>query len=126
MNPVRLATRGSALAVTQSRWVAERIEQVLGAPTELVRIQTSGDRLRDELNRVFADAGLPLSVTGMGSMNCLRADEPRLVELLFLHLVERGLFIAPRGFIALSMEITDDHTAALVDAVQAWAWAAGG
>ena len=96
-----------------------------------------GARLRDEGGRVIADlpreakeaaleatdAGLPLSVTGMGSMNCVRADDPRLVELLFLHLVERGFFIAPRGFIALSMEITDDHTEALVTAVREWATA---
>jgi len=47
MSRLRLATRGSALAVAQSRWVAERIERVLGVETELMRIQTSGDRLRD-------------------------------------------------------------------------------
>jgi len=37
---MRIGTRGSALAVAQARWVAER----LGADTELITITTSGDR----------------------------------------------------------------------------------
>jgi hydroxymethylbilane synthase len=39
---VRIATRGSALALAQARWVAER----LGADAELVPLVTSGDRRR--------------------------------------------------------------------------------
>jgi hydroxymethylbilane synthase len=37
---IRIGTRGSALALAQARWVAER----LGEETELVSITTSGDR----------------------------------------------------------------------------------
>ena len=37
---IRIGTRGSALALAQARWVAER----LGAEAELVTITTSGDR----------------------------------------------------------------------------------
>ncbi len=47
MKPLRLATRGSDLAVAQSGWVAERVEAALGAPVELLRIRTSGDRLAE-------------------------------------------------------------------------------
>jgi hydroxymethylbilane synthase len=39
---VRIATRGSALALAQARWVAERLD----ADAELVTIVTSGDRRR--------------------------------------------------------------------------------
>jgi hydroxymethylbilane synthase len=39
---VRIATRGSALALAQARWVAERLDP----PAELVPIVTSGDRRR--------------------------------------------------------------------------------
>jgi hydroxymethylbilane synthase len=39
---VRIATRGSALALAQARWVAER----LPGPVELVEVMTSGDRRR--------------------------------------------------------------------------------
>lgn len=46
MTLVRVATRGSDLALTQARWVAARIEAVLGVQTELVIVTTSGDRLQ--------------------------------------------------------------------------------
>ena len=39
---MRIATRGSALALAQARWVAERLDP----PAELVPIVTSGDRRR--------------------------------------------------------------------------------
>jgi hydroxymethylbilane synthase len=44
---LRIATRGSRLALAQSRWVAVRIEAALGVATELVAVRTSGDRLQD-------------------------------------------------------------------------------
>ncbi len=47
MNPIRIATRASELALAQARWVASSIERELGAATELVRVKTSGDRLAD-------------------------------------------------------------------------------
>ncbi len=47
MTRLRIATRGSALALAQARWVAARLEAVLGVATETVPIKTSGDRLQD-------------------------------------------------------------------------------
>ena len=47
MTRLRLATRGSQLAIAQSGWVAQRIEQRLGVPVDLVTLKTSGDRLAD-------------------------------------------------------------------------------
>lgn len=41
--PLRLGTRGSALATTQSGLVARRLEELLDRPVELVRIKTEGD-----------------------------------------------------------------------------------
>jgi hydroxymethylbilane synthase len=43
LSALRLGTRGSALALVQARWVAER----LAAPVELVEITTAGDLVRD-------------------------------------------------------------------------------
>jgi hydroxymethylbilane synthase len=40
---IRIGTRGSALALAQARWVAERID----TDTELVEVTTSGDRNQD-------------------------------------------------------------------------------
>jgi hydroxymethylbilane synthase len=42
--PIRLGTRASLLATTQSRWVGDRLAQVLGREVELVEITTDGDR----------------------------------------------------------------------------------
>ncbi len=47
MSRVRVATRGSELALAQARAVAGRIEGELGRRTELVVLETSGDRLPD-------------------------------------------------------------------------------
>ncbi len=48
MNPLRIGTRGSPLALWQARHVADRLRP-LAAPraVELVEIETSGDRFRD-------------------------------------------------------------------------------
>ncbi|MFD6090737.1 hydroxymethylbilane synthase [Oerskovia sp. NPDC060338] len=40
---IRVGTRGSALATTQTGLVARRIEQLTGHPVEIVRIRTEGD-----------------------------------------------------------------------------------
>jgi hydroxymethylbilane synthase len=42
--PLRLGTRASELARTQSRWVADAITAATGVPVELVLISTEGDR----------------------------------------------------------------------------------
>ena len=47
MSVIRLATRGSDLALTQSRTIAARIESELGTPVELVPLKTTGDRIQD-------------------------------------------------------------------------------
>ena len=41
---LRLGTRASVLAITQSRWVGDRITQALGREVELIEITTEGDR----------------------------------------------------------------------------------
>jgi hydroxymethylbilane synthase len=47
MKPLRIATRASELALTQTRWVERRIQERLGVATELVPLRTTGDRLTD-------------------------------------------------------------------------------
>ena len=43
MSALRLGTRASALATTQSEWVADLIRQRLGRDVELVEVTTEGD-----------------------------------------------------------------------------------
>lgn len=47
MRPVRIATRGSDLALAQANWVAARIRDALSRECELVVIKTEGDRIRN-------------------------------------------------------------------------------
>jgi len=44
---IRIATRGSDLALVQARTVAARIESELGASTEIVPVKTTGDRIQN-------------------------------------------------------------------------------
>jgi hydroxymethylbilane synthase len=41
---IRIGTRASLLATTQSQWVADRLGAALGRPVELVEVTTTGDR----------------------------------------------------------------------------------
>lgn len=92
-------------------------------------LNARGDRLREALNQVVRAHGW--IATGRGSMVGLHpvtgpvtspddladADDRRR-ELLFLDLLERGYYMARRGFIALSLEVTDDEIEGFVDAVR--------
>ena len=44
MTPLRLGTRGSALAMAQSTQIADALTQATGRPVELVEVVTAGDR----------------------------------------------------------------------------------
>lgn len=89
-----------------------------------------GDRLRLELAQVISDAQAPLQVTGVGSLMAVhptrahirrpedvRDSDPRLRELLFLDLLQEGYYIAPRGYIALSLALDDEQLSGFVGAV---------
>lgn len=92
-----------------------------------------GDELRQRLNAVCSERGVAVHVTGQGSlMNVhplagpltavadLAAADDRRRELLYLDLLEAGCYIARRGFIALSLALTDadlDRFVAAVDDV---------
>ena len=47
MERVRIATRGSALALAQSKQVAAALEERTGVRTELVVLRTSGEQVQD-------------------------------------------------------------------------------
>lgn len=59
MSKIKLGTRGSDLALTQSRWVASRIEKENpGTSVELVIIKTRGDRDQNSALNKFAGKGI--------------------------------------------------------------------
>lgn len=86
----------------------------------LVELNARGDRLRRALSRAFEPTAGAMTVTGLGSMNCVHADDDRLLELWFHAMVDDGWFVARRGFMALSFEITDDHVDEFVESTTRW------
>jgi glutamate-1-semialdehyde 2,1-aminomutase len=110
---------------------ASTIRELLSADV-LNALFDRGERLRQRLAAIAADSPPPLSVTGLGSMMAihsvdgpvtspddLRSSDPHLKQLLFHELLERGIYMAPRGFIALSVAVTDDDCDVVVSAFEA-------
>ena len=89
-------------------------------PEVLNRVNERGDRLREELNAIFEDVERPMKVTGVGSLMAVRAPDMEL-EVFFHAMLEAGWYLARRGFIALSVEITDELVDEFVAAVKCWA-----
>lgn len=50
--PIRVGTRASTLALTQTTTVAERISSLAGRPYDLVRVRTEGDVLKGSLAQI--------------------------------------------------------------------------
>ncbi len=103
------------------------IDHVLSAEA-LDELHARGDRLREGLNRTFETAGVPMCATGAGSLlnvhgtpgpvrsaADLVGQDDRWKELFFLRMLAAGVYVAPRGFIALSLEITDTDVGDVLD-----------
>ena len=89
--------------------------------TALAAVNERGDRLRAGLDARFAASPLDFCVTGWGSMinvhpvagpvhspGDLAAADRRWRELFFHDLLAAGFYLAPRGYLALTMDVTDD------------------
>ena len=89
-------------------------------PEAAVSLNRRGDELRRRLNDVCRERGVAVHVTGQGSlMNIhplagpltspadLAVADDRRRELLYLDLLEAGCYVARRGFVALSLAVTD-------------------
>jgi glutamate-1-semialdehyde 2,1-aminomutase len=95
------------------------------------RHTAAGDALRADLSRTFQAARAPFQATGVGSILAIHATSSQvrspsdlaaadhgLQELMFLDLLERGYYVAPRGYLALSLAVTADQLAGFIDAVR--------
>lgn len=87
----------------------------------LIALNERGDVLRERLSVTFAGAGLPMTVTGVGSMFNVRADDGRWVELFFHAMLAAGFYLARRGMIALALDVTDEQLEAFAVEVERWA-----
>ena len=102
-------------------------------PAVAAQLHERGEVLRARLNGIFADAGVALQMVGRSSLMSLHATAAEIrtpgdaassndtvKELIFLDLLERGFYMARRGFIALSLMVTDtdlDQFAAAISAI---------
>ncbi|MEM7564335.1 MAG: aminotransferase class III-fold pyridoxal phosphate-dependent enzyme, partial [Pseudomonadota bacterium] len=82
------------------------------------RLNETGEALRRELNQLLRGFRAPMQFTGKGSLmnlhatgaeinspNDLVASDDRLKELVFLDLLELGIYIARRGFVSLMLPL---------------------
>ena len=108
---------------------AAALGELLG-PQLLDDLYDRGEALRRRIADVLAASPLPLSVSGMGSLMTIHAvrgpvqspadlagADPVLKELLFHELIERGIYLAPRGYIAMSAAIDDTDCDRFADAL---------
>lgn len=100
-------------------------------PAAAADLNARGERLKAELNAVFMRYQAAWQVTGVGSLlnfhpvageifrtaDLKKADQP-MRRLLYFHLLGQGIYIAERGFMALSLVVTDEDCAILVAAVE--------
>ena len=86
----------------------------------LNQLNSRGDQLRIELNKIAREHETCIQFTGLGSLlgmhttsspihstADLKGCDDRIMELVFLDLLEQGYYIARRGFIALMLSIGD-------------------
>ena len=97
----------------------------------VTRLNATGDRVRSGLVRAFADAGIPASITGLGSLfgihlaegpvrtirDAARADAA-LRHRVFLGLYAEGILIDPRGVGTLSTALGEPEVDALLEGVR--------
>jgi len=100
-------------------------------PNAALQLNSRGDDLRAKLNALSRAAEAPLQWVGMGSLmnvHCTHAPLPNsgideyadraLQELFFFDMLQAGVFLARRGFVALSLCIADEECALLLSAVE--------
>lgn len=97
-------------------------------PEVCVAHNARGETLKARLNEMFMRYQAPMQVTGVGSLLTLHplggvigcADDAakadiRLKRLIYFHLLDEGIYVAERGFMALALTLSD----ADFDALQA-------
>jgi glutamate-1-semialdehyde 2,1-aminomutase len=99
-------------------------------PEAAADLNARGDRLRQRLGSVFAEVDVAVQATGIGSIVGLHFQRtpiwsardiepaPEKRALLHLELIDRGFYIARRGYLALPLPVTDGDVDAFVDAVR--------
>jgi len=104
------------------------LSRVLTAEVQAA-LNERGERLRERLNDTLRSSGVAMQFTGLGSLMTLHATaapvrspgdlqgtDLRAKDLVFFGMLERGVFLARRGMIALSLPFGDAECDELVEA----------
>jgi len=99
--------------------------------TDAEALHERGEAFRARVNAVFEQAGVAMYASGKGSLMTLHGvagpvtcmadiagSNDAAKELVFLDLLERGYYIARRGFVALSVALEQAHLDGFVDALE--------
>ncbi len=102
-------------------------------PDACVALNERGEKLRHDINDLCMGYQAAMQATGMGSMLTLHPiagsivkpedteiGDKRLKRLLYLDLLDRGIYIAERGFMALSLMVKQPETQRLLDALESF------
>ena len=94
-------------------------------PKVAAEFLVTGNRFRDELNAIAQEKGVAVQVVGVGSLMNLhfhnqpvrtpeqmKLSNPEAKALFHMAMLERGIYLASRGYIALSIVQTEDDFAA--------------
>lgn len=84
-------------------------------PERYDKLEMLAVELREKLEQVFADAGVPASVTQAGSLFNVHMDDP---ARLHLGLLENGILSTPRGMGCISTPMTSADVGAFVEATR--------
>jgi glutamate-1-semialdehyde 2,1-aminomutase len=88
-----------------------------------------GEAFRARLNETASKRGAPVHVTGVGTIMCIHltdkrfntptdapAIDPKARALMHLEMLDRGFYVARRGFVSLSLALDDADYDGFVDA----------
>jgi glutamate-1-semialdehyde 2,1-aminomutase len=102
-------------------------------PAALKTLNDRGDALRNKLNDLCALYDADMQFTGLGSLfnmhptrtpvSCtddIAGCDPAEIDLFYFHLLANDIFIARRGFIALTLPINDAHCERLIEVIDAY------
>lgn len=99
-------------------------------PEVAIAHNLTGDRLRERMNAVFAESGVAMQATGLGSIigvhfqttqissveDVVPAEDKR--ALLHLEMIMRGYYFARRGYLALSIALQPSDHEGFLSALQ--------
>jgi glutamate-1-semialdehyde 2,1-aminomutase len=102
----------------------------LWTPAAVETLNRRGEWLRDRCNALFRERSLALQCSGAGSLMTLHATDrplrnvadlagtdPRVKDLLYVAMLERGVFMARRGMVALMLPFGDAEVEQFVAAL---------